>query len=107
MGRVTRVRRFRPDLILTHRTNDYHPDHRYAGTLVADACYMLIVPLVCPDTPPLVRPIQRASIAHSTGTAAGKLCWRAAAIPVPAVADMLVLLLVCASIAHSSRSLLG
>jgi LmbE family N-acetylglucosaminyl deacetylase len=33
--------------------NDYHPDHRNAGKVVIDASYMVIVPNVCPDTPPL------------------------------------------------------
>jgi LmbE family N-acetylglucosaminyl deacetylase len=47
------VREGDPDLVLGPRHNDYHPDHRYAAQLLQDAAYMLIVPNVCPDTPPL------------------------------------------------------
>jgi LmbE family N-acetylglucosaminyl deacetylase len=49
------LRSFRPDLLLTHRPNDYHPDHRYTSTLVQDAAYMVTVPAVAPDTPHLSR----------------------------------------------------
>ncbi len=49
------IRGFRPDLILTHRPNDYHPDHRYTSVLVQDAAYMVTVPAVCPDAPHLQR----------------------------------------------------
>jgi LmbE family N-acetylglucosaminyl deacetylase len=38
------IRDFKPDLILTPRPNDYHPDHRYTSVLVQDAAYMVTVP---------------------------------------------------------------
>jgi LmbE family N-acetylglucosaminyl deacetylase len=49
------IRMFQPDLLLTHRPNDYHPDHFYTGQLVQEAAYMLTVPAICPDTPHLER----------------------------------------------------
>lgn len=50
---IALIRRFQPDLILTHRPNDYHPDHRATSTLVCDAAYMVIVPHIVPDVPAL------------------------------------------------------
>ena len=47
------MRSFQPDLVLTHRPNDYHPDHRYTSQLVQDAAYMVTVPAIVPDTPHL------------------------------------------------------
>jgi len=49
------IRSFRPDLVLTHRPNDYHPDHRYTSQLVQDAAYMVTVPAIAADTPHLPR----------------------------------------------------
>jgi N-acetylglucosamine malate deacetylase 1 len=49
------IRSFNPDLVLTHRLNDYHPDHRTTSQLVQDAAYLLTVPAVCPDVPHLDR----------------------------------------------------
>jgi len=49
------IRGFQPDLVLTHRPNDYHPDHRYTSQLVQDAAYMVTVPAVVPDVPHLQR----------------------------------------------------
>ena len=50
--KVTRlVREFAPHLLFTHRTCDYHADHRAAGTVVMDMTYFLGVPFWCPETP--------------------------------------------------------
>jgi LmbE family N-acetylglucosaminyl deacetylase len=49
------IRSFQPDLVLTHRPNDYHPDHRYTSQLVQDAAYLVTVPPIVPDTPALPR----------------------------------------------------
>ncbi len=50
---IRRIRQWNADIVLAPRPNDYHPDHRYTGVLVQDAAYMVVVPNVCPDTPPL------------------------------------------------------
>ncbi len=50
---IREIRAFNPDLVLTHRPNDYHPDHRAVGQAVQDASYMVTVPHVCPDVPAL------------------------------------------------------
>jgi len=44
------LREFGPDLVLTHRPWDYHPDHRYTGMLVQDASYIITVPNMLPLT---------------------------------------------------------
>jgi LmbE family N-acetylglucosaminyl deacetylase len=47
------IRQWNADLVIGPRPNDYHPDHRNTAILVQDAAYMVIVPNVAPDTPPL------------------------------------------------------
>lgn len=55
---IALIRRYQPDLIVTHRPNDYHPDHRATSTLVCDAAYMVIVPHIVPEVPALrVNPV--------------------------------------------------
>jgi len=49
--KITRlIRDWKADLVMSHRPNDYHPDHRYTGVLVQDAAFMVTVPYFCPDT---------------------------------------------------------
>lgn len=47
------IREFQPDLIMSPRPNDYHPDHRYTSILVQDAAYMVTVPNIAAHTPHL------------------------------------------------------
>ena len=49
------IRDWHADVVISHRPNDYHPDHRYTGVLVMDAAYMVQVPFFSPDVPPLTR----------------------------------------------------
>ncbi len=50
---IREIRSFAPDLVLTHRPCDYHPDHRAVGSAVQDASYMVTVPHVCAEVPAL------------------------------------------------------
>jgi len=55
---IREIRTFCPDLVLTHRPFDYHPDHRAVGQAVQDASYMVLVPKILPDiAPPRIEPI--------------------------------------------------
>lgn len=47
------IRNWNADIVIGPRTNDYHPDHRNTAILIQDAAYMVIVPNIAPDTPPL------------------------------------------------------
>ena len=50
---IREIRKWNADIVIAHRPNDYHPDHRYTGVLVQDAAYMVIVPSIASDTPPI------------------------------------------------------
>src|SRR5580658_8528842 len=52
---IREIRQWKADVVIGPRPNDYHPDHRYTGVLVQDASYMVIVPSIVRDTPPLTR----------------------------------------------------
>lgn len=47
------IRQWDADIVIGPRPNDYHPDHRSTATVIQDAAYMVIVPNVVSDTPPL------------------------------------------------------
>jgi LmbE family N-acetylglucosaminyl deacetylase len=48
---IRMMRDYKPDLVICHRPNDYHPDHRAVGITVQDAAYLVTVPNVCALTP--------------------------------------------------------
>lgn len=50
---VRYIREYQPDIIFSHRTNDYHVDHRNTALMVQDASYLLILPNFCPEVKPL------------------------------------------------------
>jgi LmbE family N-acetylglucosaminyl deacetylase len=47
------IREWNADVVIGHRPYDYHPDHRNAAVVLQDAAYLVIVPNVVSDTPPL------------------------------------------------------
>jgi len=52
---IRAIRQWKADIVVAPRPNDYHPDHRYTGVLVEDAAYMVVVPNIVSDVPPLRR----------------------------------------------------
>jgi len=49
------IRQWNADVVLSPRPYDYHPDHRYTSILVQDAAFMVLIPMVVTDAPPLRR----------------------------------------------------
>jgi len=49
---VDAIRKYAPDVVLTHYDDDMHPDHRTTSELVSDAYYMASLPLAETDHPP-------------------------------------------------------
>lgn len=47
------IREWEADIVIGHRLNDYHPDHRNAAILMQDAAYLVIVPNIAPEVTPL------------------------------------------------------
>jgi LmbE family N-acetylglucosaminyl deacetylase len=50
---IAAIRDFEADLVITHRPNDYHPDHRHTSLLVQDSAYVVTVPSNVPLSPAL------------------------------------------------------
>ena len=50
---IGKIREWQADIVVTHRPNDYHPDHRYTSQLVQDAAYLVMVPNLVPERLPL------------------------------------------------------
>lgn len=51
---ITRlIREWQADIVLCHRPNDYHPDHRYTGVLVEDSAVLVVAKFFAPDVPAL------------------------------------------------------
>ncbi len=49
------IREWQADIVLSHRPNDYHPDHRYTGVLVQDAAVVVVAPFFSSNTEPTKR----------------------------------------------------
>lgn len=50
---IQKIREWQADIVVTHRPNDYHPDHRYTSQIVQDAAYMVMVPNIVSQVAPL------------------------------------------------------
>jgi LmbE family N-acetylglucosaminyl deacetylase len=46
------IRAWDADIVLSHRPNDYHPDHRAVGQLAQDSAVVVAAPFFAPYTPP-------------------------------------------------------
>lgn len=52
---VRLIREWKADIVIGHRPNDYHPDHRYTGVLMQDAAFMVTVAHFMPTVPQLAK----------------------------------------------------
>jgi len=52
---VRLIREWKADIVIGHRPNDYHPDHRYTGVLMQDAAFMVTVAFFSPNIPQLTK----------------------------------------------------
>jgi LmbE family N-acetylglucosaminyl deacetylase len=52
---IREIRTWNADVVIGPRPNDYHPDHRNTAILMQDAAYLVIVPNIVPDVPPLTK----------------------------------------------------
>lgn len=50
---IRQIREWKADVVISHRPNDYHPDHRYTSLMVQDSAFMVVVPHICAGTPAL------------------------------------------------------
>lgn len=50
---IKEIRNWDADVVIGPRPNDYHPDHRNTAILMQDAAYLVIVPNIAPEVPPL------------------------------------------------------
>lgn len=50
---IDEIRDYKPDIIMTHRENDYHPDHRYTSILVQDSLVLICSENYNPKLPAL------------------------------------------------------
>ena len=47
------IREWDADIVISHRPNTYHADHRYTGVLVQDAAFLVTVPHIVAEVPAL------------------------------------------------------
>lgn len=50
---IRAIREWDADVVISHRPNTYHPDHRYTGVLVQDAAFLVTVPHIVSEAPAL------------------------------------------------------
>lgn len=91
------IREFRPDVVISHRVCDYHPDHRAAAQLVLDTAYIVMVPHYCENTPvPEVTPIYAFSYDRFSEPRPFRADW---VVPIDGVLDRKLAMLDC----HTSQ----